>query len=194
MRLFPVSELPIIDMTVRMFCEPQVKLDPHILATHLGEVRARKAETMAKVAHIEEDVFRSSAKFAELLKDRGVDVPYKISPATGEKIPALAKNDREFKELCSDVEQTEEVQALLAARVGSKSTLEETRTERMLALALKDWPDRRGTGWAPVPLRYYWAHTEGSRVSTSRTAEFRTREHDPQRHHRTPGLAHRASG
>ena len=43
------------------------------------------------------------------------------------------------------------MQAVVAARLGVKSTLEETRTERFIAIA-----DR---GTLPVPLRYYAAHT-----------------------------------
>jgi DNA polymerase len=43
------------------------------------------------------------------------------------------------------------VQAIVAARLGVKSTLEETRTERFIKIA------ERGT--LPVPLRYYAAHT-----------------------------------
>jgi DNA polymerase len=43
------------------------------------------------------------------------------------------------------------VQALVAARLGNKTTLEETRTQRLLGIA-----DR---GVIPVPLSYYAAHT-----------------------------------
>jgi DNA polymerase len=159
MTVFPTSELPVIDMTVRMFCAPQVMLDPHVLAEHLAEVRARKAQMLARVGHLDPCVFSSNPQFAALLERHGVEVPRKVSPATGEETWALAKNDRAFKELCSDPEQPEEVQTLLAVRVGSKSTQEETRTEKMLALSLKHWPDNLGQGWAPVPLRYFGAHT-----------------------------------
>ena len=82
----------------------------------------------------------------------------KVSPATGDMIPALAKNDREFKELCEDTEQPIVVQALLAARLAAKSTIEETRTARLLKLSLLRWPDG-STGWAPVPLKYSAART-----------------------------------
>ena len=44
------------------------------------------------------------------------------------------------------------VQALVAARIGVKSTLEETRTQRLLGIAKR-------AGVLPVPLRYYAAHT-----------------------------------
>ena len=43
------------------------------------------------------------------------------------------------------------VQTLVAARLGNKSTLEETRTQRFIDIA------KRGT--LPVPIRYYAAHT-----------------------------------
>jgi len=47
--------------------------------------------------------------------------------------------------------EDERVQAVVAARLGTKSTLEETRTERFINIA------KRGS--LPVPLSYYAAHT-----------------------------------
>jgi DNA polymerase len=126
-------------------------------------------------------VFASNQKFADLLKSRGIEPPKKISKTTGKETWALARNDRAFKDLCHDESLPLEVQAILAARVNAKSTIEETRTERMLGLAKRGWSDRdagwmpapetvthpyapylsaiNGTGWMPVPLRYYGAHT-----------------------------------
>jgi DNA polymerase I-like protein with 3'-5' exonuclease and polymerase domains len=43
------------------------------------------------------------------------------------------------------------VQALVAARLGNKSTLEETRTQRFIDISKR--------GLLPVPIRYYAAHT-----------------------------------
>ena len=43
------------------------------------------------------------------------------------------------------------VQAIVSARLGVKSTLEETRTQRFIEIA--------GRGALPIPLRYYAAHT-----------------------------------
>ena len=73
----------------------------------------------------------------------------KVSPTTGKAALALAKNDEGFKALAEH--EDERVQALVAARLGTKSTLEETRTERFINIA------KRGS--LPVPLRYYAAHT-----------------------------------
>jgi DNA polymerase len=73
----------------------------------------------------------------------------KISPTTGKETYAFAKNDEDFKALLEH--ENSIVQAIVAARLGVKSTLEETRTERFIGIA-----DR---GPLPVPLRYYAAHT-----------------------------------
>ena len=157
-RVFPVRELSTIDAVLRMFVCPQVQLDARVLAEHLNQVKADFAQCMAQVAHIDKKVFSSNAQFAALLEQHGVEVPMKISPTTGDEIPAVAKNDRAFKELCADESQPMIVQALLAARIAVKSTIEETRTAKMLNISLKQWPEQ-GQGWLPVPLRYYGAHT-----------------------------------
>ena len=158
-RVFPKSELRVIDIALRMFIEPQAKLNPFVLAENLNMVRAEKAAALARVAHIDPKVFGSQKRFAELLEEYGVEVPVKISPTTGNEIPALAKNDEAFKELCDDEGQTPEVRALLAARVSAKSTIEETRSETLLNLSQQDWGAGKGAAWMPVPYRYYAAHT-----------------------------------
>lgn len=155
---FPTSELSIIDWNLRMFIQPKVYLDSRVLAEHLAAVRSEKAQCMAAVAHIDKAVFSSSARFSALLEEHGVEVPMKVSTATGELIPALAKNDVDFRELCMDDSQPLIVQSLLAARLNSKSTIEETRTEKMLNLSLREWGDG-AVGRAPIPLRYCGAHT-----------------------------------
>jgi DNA polymerase len=91
----------------------------------------------------------SNPKMAELLKFHGVVPPTKVSPKTGKEAYAFAKSDEAFKALLEH--KNPQVQAIVAARLGVKSTLEETRTERFIAIA-----DR---GRLPVPLRYYAAHT-----------------------------------
>ncbi len=40
---FPVSEMLVIDQTLRMYTEPSIKLDADLLHTHLEEVKAQKA-------------------------------------------------------------------------------------------------------------------------------------------------------
>jgi DNA polymerase len=142
------TELKIIDLTIRMFSEPVLELDILALEQHLSEVKERKAQLL-EAANAEKDILMSNPKFAELLKSLGVEPPMKVSPATGVDTWAFAKSDAQFKELLEHPD--ERVQALVAARLGTKSTLEETRTERFINIA------KRGT--LPVPLRYYAAHT-----------------------------------
>jgi hypothetical protein len=91
----------------------------------------------------------SNPKFAELLRQHGVEPPMKVSPATGQQTFAFAKTDEAFKALTEHPKP--EVQMLVAARLGNKSTLEETRTQRFINIASR--------GLLPVPLRNYAAHT-----------------------------------
>jgi len=91
----------------------------------------------------------SNPKFAQVLTGLGVVPPMKISPTTGKETLALAKNDEGFKALAEH--EDVRVQSLVAARLGNKSTLEETRTQRFIDIA------KRGT--LPVPVKYYAAHT-----------------------------------
>jgi DNA polymerase len=145
---FPLAELRLIDLTIRMFTEPVLELDKQVLADHLEEVKAKKEALMAKLNYEKADLM-SNPKLAELLAFHGVTVPTKISLTTGKETHAFAKNDEAFKGLLEH--ENEQVQAIVAARLGVKSTLEETRTERFIGIA------ERGT--LPVPLRYYAAHT-----------------------------------
>ena len=145
---YSLKELKLIDLTIRMFTDPVLRLDLPLLEQHLEDVRARKEELLT-AAGVTKEVLMSQPKFAELLESMGVDVPMKVSPTTGKLAPALAKSDDGFKSLLEH--RDERVQALAAARLGTKSTLEETRTERLISIA------KRGS--LPVPLRYYAAHT-----------------------------------
>lgn len=145
---FPVSELRLIDLTIRMFSEPVLDLDQAALVAHLSLVRHRKEDLLKSVVTSQE-VLMSNPKFAEALKGLGVDPPTKISPTTGKETLAFGKNDEDFKVLLEHEDLR--VQALVAARLGVKSTLEETRTERFIGIAKR--------GKLPIPLRYYAAHT-----------------------------------
>jgi len=145
---YKLKELKLIDLTLKMFTDPVLQLDLPLLEQHLGEVKHRK-EALIQKAMSDRETLMSNQKFAEKLKELGVLPPTKISPTTGKVALALAKSDDGFKALAEH--PNEEVQALVAARLGAKSTLEETRTERFISIA------KRGS--LPVPLRYYAAHT-----------------------------------
>jgi DNA polymerase I-like protein with 3'-5' exonuclease and polymerase domains len=143
---FPPVELRLIDLTIRMYSEPSLELDVQVLADHIKSVQEKKQTLLGD--H-DKDTLMSNPKLADLLRLLGVTPPMKTSAATGKETYAFAKSDEEFKALLEH--ESPEVQALVAARLGVKSTLEETRTERFIGIAKR--------GKLPVPLRYYAAHT-----------------------------------
>ena len=145
---FPPIELRLIDLTIRMFSEPVLQLDVGILKKHLVEVKEKKENLLSKML-IEKDQLMSNPQLAKVLEDLGVVVPMKISPANGKQTYAFSKTDEGFKALLEHDNVI--VQAIVAARLGVKSTIEETRTERFIGIASR--------GPMPVPLRYYAAHT-----------------------------------
>ena len=146
--LVPKVEARLIDLTIRMFTEPVLELDEVVLADHLRDVQEKKEKLMQLVT-ADKSVLMSNPKLANLLATLKVVPPVKISARTGKPTWAFGKTDEEFKALLDH--PNPRVQAIVAARMGVKSTLEETRTERFINIA------KRGT--LPVPLRYYAAHT-----------------------------------
>lgn len=146
---FPVKELELIDKIIRMFTEPTLRLNKTKLEEHLKDVVDAKEALLAKVT-ADKDTLMSNPKFAELLASLGVEPPQKISPTTNKWTFAFAKTDPGMKALLDHPKP--EVQALVAARMGVKSTLEETRTQRFIDMAAR-------SELFPVPLRYSAART-----------------------------------
>lgn len=150
---FPRDELKVIDLTLRMYLEPKFELDVPLLAEHLQDVIAKKAALMERVTTVvSKDVLMSNQRFADALKSFGAEPPMKTSPATGQPTYAFAKTDQAWKDFVEEYENDELISALCAARVGTKSTLEETRTTRLLEMG-------RTSPLLRVPLLYYAAHT-----------------------------------
>lgn len=146
---FPKKELRIIDCTLRMFIDPMLGLDRDLLEDHLYDIKKHKDKLLSDAGITDKKELMSNDKFAALLTDKGVLPPTKVSATTGKETYAFAKTDEGFKALAEH--ENPEVQALVAARLGNKSTLEETRTQRFIDIS------QRGT--LPVPVRYYAAHT-----------------------------------
>lgn len=105
---FPADELDLVDMTIRMFCDPVLKVDiPRVEKEYEREVAERKAKfyavvdpkpfyddktilkTKAERALVGEErdvliikrILGSNDKFAALLEAEGITPPVKISPA-----------------------------------------------------------------------------------------------------------------
>lgn len=153
---FPVSERRVLDRVLRCAVNPRFVVDRDMLSLHLEDVRKDKAELIASCP-ADKIQLMSGAKFCALLSERGVDIEYKVSPSTGKEIPALARTD-EFMGGLQEHED-DEVRALAAARLGVRSTIEESRCERLLAIAALPWAAAGVGGNLPVPLRYAGAHT-----------------------------------
>jgi DNA polymerase len=146
---FNKTEIALIDMTIKMHTMPQFMLDGHLLHEHLEEVRARK-DTLLDECGIQKDDLMSNPKLAEVLRAFDVAPPVKISARTNKEAYAFAKSDEAFKALLEH--EDERVQAIVAARLGVKSTIEESRTERFISI-------HEAGGALPVPLKYYGAIT-----------------------------------
>lgn len=170
--LVPVDELRVIDATIRMFTEPCLKLDRPRMSAFLQAERVRKAKAMLAAGaaiglpYVQapgvdqltslrqyldsvELQLQSSDKFRLALESLGYECPTKWSTAQEKDIPALAKNDDGMKELLEHDDPR--VSALAGARLGVKSTIDETRAERLLE------SDARGA--LPVYLAYAAAKT-----------------------------------
>lgn len=78
---YPQDELDLIDITIRMFCEPVLRVDlPRVQAALEAEV-GKKVGAIIKAGAIAADLM-SNQRFEQLLLERGVIVPKKISPRT----------------------------------------------------------------------------------------------------------------
>jgi DNA polymerase I-like protein with 3'-5' exonuclease and polymerase domains len=181
---FTAPEMKLIDLTIRMFTEPKLELNKGLLIRHLHEVKEAKEKLLATVCveaialpagtdrtTVDKEVLMSNPKFAELLLQQGVNPPMKISSTTGRPTYAFAKTDEQFKALLEH--DNPYVQALAAARIGNKSTIEETRTENFIQIANR--------GKLPVPLKYAgavvshrWSGVDGINLQNlPRTSELR---------------------
>jgi DNA polymerase len=126
-----------------------------LLEKHLEEVRTRKRMLLTDLGltGVSEEaltkMLMSNEIFAKYLKNLGIDPPTKISARTGKEAWAFAKTDKGMTDLLEHPD--ERVQAVVTARLGTKSTIEETRTESLIGVA--------GRGRLPIMLNYYGAHT-----------------------------------
>jgi len=135
---YPPEEFSLIDMTLRMFLDPVLEVDDAMLEDRLHEVRQEKLAMLGTLME-------------KLLKEYGAEPPMKLSKTTGKQTFALAKNDEGFISLTEHEDPF--IQQLCAVRLGTKSTIEESRIERFIGVGA------RNKGRLPIPLKYYGAHT-----------------------------------
>jgi len=204
----PLQELKLIDLTVKMFTDPILELDPELLTESWHDERqatlALFQRAMPELAQEAYDAIEnndaaawkklktplsSNPQFAQMLMALGVDPPKKLSPAavkSGKVHPDIAgdppegmllkatkkekeeyleangvpheseiwtyafgKSDEAFKLMLQS--DDEALVTLVEARLGVKSTIKETRAQRMIGIASR--------GPFPIYLLYYGAHT-----------------------------------
>lgn len=150
---FPPSELELIDLTIKKHTRPQLMLDKAGIDEAIkaeDERRDALLKTLDPDPAVASTIIMSNPKFAEALRARGVEPPMKVSPATGRQTYAFSKKDLDF--LALQDHEDPDVQELVAARLGAKSTLEKTRLQKFKLIA--------STGqYLGVPLLYYGAGT-----------------------------------
>jgi hypothetical protein len=156
---FPVEERQIMDLVLRAAIIPTLRVDTELLQTHLDELRQRKARLLRDCGY-DKAALMSATQFQQALETLGVEVETK--PGARGPIPAFAKTDSFMQELLEydrapDETINYQVQALAAARLSFKSTLEETRTARFISIAQLPWGGHEPL--LPAALRYGGAHT-----------------------------------
>lgn len=186
---FPHSERRVMDRVLRCAVEPVFQVDTNMLCEHLKDLEETKLRMIALAAGADPDddsaplpleenpeqrraafekfasSLRSNEQFAKHLRARGIEPDLKLSLTDPtRKIFAFAKTDEFMAELLDHEDPV--VQALASARLGLRSTIEESRGKRILSIAELPWDRYRdGTprmysgGTLPVPLRYSGAHT-----------------------------------
>lgn len=163
---YPIKELRLIDMTLKMYTRPLLELDQEMLQRALEEERVNRESLLKRLGITDADL-ASNDRFAEILRGLGVEPPMKKKKPT-KKTPnpvgmnfAFAKNDAGFQALMAH--EDDNVVSLCEARLKVKSTTERTRAQRFLDISER--------GRLPVPLHYYgaitgrWAAAKGSAIN-----------------------------
>ena len=144
----PKSEMDLIDMTCRMFCEPKLIVDLELLYKFRDETIAASL-AVVEAGGVDRKVLSSNQQFAAHIESMGLVPPTKISPTTGKAIPALGKSDKAFTQM---QKMYPEHQHIWDARLAAKSRINETKAQRFIDATHTD-------GTISAPLRYYAAHT-----------------------------------
>ena len=160
-------ELNAMNITLRGNIEPQFNIRDDLLHEVIVEEKQKDGE--AVVASIrfcaERDIdditpktFGSNQQYEQLLRQFGLRVPKKISKSTGELTPALGKGDPEYIRLQID---NPEYAPLYKARARIKSTIAQSRAERMIGVSSTFRERGFNDACMPFFLNYYGAGQTG---------------------------------
>lgn len=157
---FPADEIPLVDATDKCYIRSPLVLNNELATTALINERTRHATILAALS-VPATALRSNDQFADLLRAEGVEPPLKVSPSDPEKlIVAFAKTDEEFTDM--QEHENPRVRALVSARLGVRSSIIETRLERLIDVA------SRGT--IPIPINYSGARVTNRWAATKSEA------------------------
>ena len=153
----PTQELIMADITTKMYTKPMFDIDVPLLKQYAVRLETERDEMLGRIAGqlgFKDNKallsnLRSSKKFVALLERLNVTVPMKWSEKKQEMIPAVSKTDTEFLDLLEHDDEL--VRTLVETKLGTMSSMEQTRTATFLDIASR--------GRMPIPLRYASAHT-----------------------------------
>ena len=153
----PTQELIMADITTKMWTRPMIELDVPLLESYAERLATEREQMLSRISgdlgfdstdellkHL-----RSSKKFVAILERLSVEVPMKWSEKQEKMIPAVSKTDIAFLELLEH--ENELVRTLVETKLGTMSSMEQTRTATFLDIASR--------GLMPLPLRYSGTHT-----------------------------------
>jgi hypothetical protein len=129
---FVRSEIEIHDQVIRMFTEPLFELDDVLLDNYRNWLRGEKLNLLMR-AGVQLDDIMSAERFAQALRDIGIQPPEKVSPKTGKITWAFAKTDPGMQALQEHPD--EDVQVLVEARLKNKTTIAERSAERLIGMS-----------------------------------------------------------
>jgi DNA polymerase len=149
MAQFPANELQKIDIFVKMFTDPVLRVDREKAKAELKKERASRTRKVNK-AGVEPEQLRSREAFADILRERGIKPPTKVSKRTGEVTYAFAKTDKGLITLLAEAD--EDIRELIEAKLALSSTIDVTRADALVARSEGNLP-------LPIYLNYAKAHT-----------------------------------
>lgn len=147
---FTLDELKIIDLTIKMYAQPTVRINEKLVRkVHRAEVK-KKTELLERQKTTSK-ALSSNLQFADALRKLGIEPPTKLNKK-GDETYAFSKQDLEFKALLKHPRK--KVRELVEARMAIKSTIVETRSLKMANRAANVKLPAQ-----PIYLNYAKAHT-----------------------------------
>ena len=144
----PSEELRVIDLTIRMFCEPVIVGNQQRLNALVTTERQRKQELLDALQVSPADIM-SDDRFEALLERMGIDIVYKDAKNKRGYKGAFAKSDQFMKDLSEDPD--EQISGVAGLRLDLKSTIQESRATRFLSASKR--------GFLRVYYHYYGTDT-----------------------------------